>query len=131
MNLTDLIGKEFELAARGPDKYDCWGVCIEVSKRMGKELPDFFYNKESQDELLSSIIDDNKDEVLTKIDKPEAGDIVLLKVVPKMTTHTGIMLDSVRFIHITSKTRSCIERIDSPLWSRRVKGFYRRCQKKN
>lgn len=36
----DLLGKPWEANARGPDKFDCWGVCIEYYKRLGIALPD-------------------------------------------------------------------------------------------
>ena len=36
---ADLIGKPFELNARGSEKYDCWGICIELGKRAGLALP--------------------------------------------------------------------------------------------
>lgn len=31
----DLIGKPYKPRATGPDAYDCWGLCVEVLKRLG------------------------------------------------------------------------------------------------
>jgi cell wall-associated NlpC family hydrolase len=39
--LQDLIGKPYVKGARGPDAFDCWGVCVEVYRRLGVILPDY------------------------------------------------------------------------------------------
>ena len=38
--ISDLLNKPYELGARGPDSYDCWGLVMTVYKRMGIDLPD-------------------------------------------------------------------------------------------
>jgi len=40
-SVQDLIGKPYQRGARGPDAYDCWGLCVEVYRRGGIDLPDF------------------------------------------------------------------------------------------
>jgi len=39
--LQDLIGKPYARSARGPDAFDCWGLCAEVYRRAGFTLPDY------------------------------------------------------------------------------------------
>jgi len=39
--IQDLIGKPHVLGARGPDAYDCWGLCVEIYARAGVRLPDY------------------------------------------------------------------------------------------
>jgi NlpC/P60 family len=39
--LQDLIGKPYVHGARGPDAFDCWGLCAEVYRRAGITLPDY------------------------------------------------------------------------------------------
>jgi cell wall-associated NlpC family hydrolase len=39
--IQDLIGKRYAIGARGPDSFDCWGVCAEVYRRAGRALPDY------------------------------------------------------------------------------------------
>jgi hypothetical protein len=39
--VQDLIGKPHERGARGPDSFDCWGLCVEVYRRAGITLPDY------------------------------------------------------------------------------------------
>ena len=40
-DVGDLIGKPYAPGARGPDAFDCWGVCAEVYRRAGLVLPDY------------------------------------------------------------------------------------------
>jgi cell wall-associated NlpC family hydrolase len=40
-DVQDLIGKPYQLGARGPDAFDCWGLCAEVYRRGGIVLPEF------------------------------------------------------------------------------------------
>lgn len=39
--VQDLIGKPYAHGARGPAAFDCWGLCAEVYRRGGVELPDY------------------------------------------------------------------------------------------
>ena len=55
---------------------------------------------------------------------PEAGAVVLFEV-RGAVRHIGIMVDNERFLHIMKNTLSCIERVDSPLWEKRIKGYYK------
>jgi cell wall-associated NlpC family hydrolase len=48
----DLIGKPYLLGARGPDAYDCWGLCIEVYRRGGRPLPEFISADLSRSEIV-------------------------------------------------------------------------------
>ena len=40
-DVQDLVGKPHKRDKRGPDEYDCWGICIEVYCRRGVGLPDY------------------------------------------------------------------------------------------
>jgi len=40
-DIQDLIGKPYAHGARGPEEYDCWGLCVEIYKRGGIVLPDY------------------------------------------------------------------------------------------
>jgi cell wall-associated NlpC family hydrolase len=124
-DMNDLIGKEFKLGARGPDQFDCYGLSKEVLKRMGKEIPNYVYAEDVNDQYLNDLIAKEKLIVADKIDNPEPGCIVTFSIVRDLITHCGIMLDSDRFIHISRKTRVVVERIGHPLWKKKVRGFYR------
>jgi cell wall-associated NlpC family hydrolase len=50
--LEDLIGKPYQLGARGPDAYDCWGLCVEIYRRGGRKLPDFVSEDLSRSQIV-------------------------------------------------------------------------------
>ena len=121
--IHDLIGQPFRYGGRGPDMYDCYGLCIEIYRRLGgKKLPD--YHSTDDIWLIHQQVLQGK-EIFSQIAKPEPYCFVLFELKPPYATHIGIMLDDVRFIHIQMKKFVCIERIDSFLWKSRVKGFYK------
>jgi cell wall-associated NlpC family hydrolase len=40
--LADLVGRPFALGGRGPDAFDCWGLVLELRRRLAlPEPPDF------------------------------------------------------------------------------------------
>jgi cell wall-associated NlpC family hydrolase len=40
MEVLDLLNKPYKLNGRGPDSYDCWGLVMEVYRRLGITLLD-------------------------------------------------------------------------------------------
>ena len=73
MNITevqDLIGKPYVHGARGPDAFDCWGLCAEIYRRMGKELPDYSVREMTHEETKDLIMGHAKDHAQW-IDIPE------------------------------------------------------------
>lgn len=126
MDYIDLLSGTFKLGGRGENNtWDCFGLVREVLKRMGKQIPNYKYEDNVDDQFLGELIEKEKLIVAEQVTEPQEGDIVVLQVTPVFITHAGIMLDKNRFLHITRKTRVCVERIDSQLWNRRVRGFYR------
>lgn len=120
----DLIGKEFELGGRGPIKFDCWGLCLEVGKRVGILYPEEFTpdNTEQQDESIRKGID--KD--FERIDKPEPYCIVTFKIKPVFVDHCGIVLpDCRKFLHTMAGHHVSVNRLDHKILSRKIEGFYR------
>ena len=43
MEISDLIGVPFVSRGRDPKiGLDCWGLVMEIGRRMGKNIPDFY-----------------------------------------------------------------------------------------
>ena len=124
MDYSDLIGKPFERRAKGTDAYDCWTLAQEIFRRQGKILPDFAHPGETS--LIHKLFVENED-IGIKIDKPEPFCIVVFEVVHGYKSHIGVVLeDSNKFIHAWKQAGGvCIERLDSPLWIRKIAGYYR------
>lgn len=41
MFYSDLLTKKYGPGGRGPEHYDCWGLCEEIARRVGHPIPDF------------------------------------------------------------------------------------------
>lgn len=129
---ADLIGKEFRYGARGPKEFDCYGLCMEVLKRRGVELPDF--GSAVQTHVIHKMVLDAvgkgagaiQESPFEEIAQPEPWCLVTFWVRPGYTSHVGIVLeDRSRFLHILRKELACIERLDSLIWKHRITGYYR------
>lgn len=126
-DITDLLGKEYELDGRGPDRFDCWGLCVEVGKRAGINFID---GERPEDNALKlQAFEKGKEDCFVQIEKPKPFCIVLFRMPPPIIWHTGIVLpDNKTFVHILEQCTVCVERFSGPdwdsRWSRRFKGFY-------
>lgn len=120
------IGIPFKEKGRNHEGCDCWGLVRLVSKEQFHiELPDHdedYKRIKDRDVIAESIDKDlpNWDE----IEKPQGGDIVLLKCLG-LPTHIGIMIDKKHMLHVMKRTNASIERLDSVIWRDRVLGYYR------
>lgn len=94
MLFADLFDKTYELNARGPNKYDCYGFAIEVCRRLGHELPDIANKRRYLD--LNSVFSECK---LRKTDKPEFGSVVVFLDDKQRIYHCGVVLKNGDFIH--------------------------------
>lgn len=121
-DITDLLGKEFKYGGRGPEAYDCYGLCIEVYRRRGKALPDFGSSPSAS--WQHRMIDEGK-KLFIELKHPAPFCLVTFMLRPPYTTHIGVVLeDCCRFIHIQQKLQVVIERLDGQLWKNRITGYY-------
>lgn len=105
IDVSDLIGRPYIENGRGPDGYDCYGLAIEVEKRLGRTLRDAVY--------------ENHDKELSNIWKPllnvRPSDFItegaLLEIHVGNTLHIAVALDSVTMIHATINQGVRISRI--------------------
>jgi len=138
-NFTDLIGKTFKYNTFGPNDYDCYGLCQEVCKRGGIDLPDQskflelhtpYPEYEVRGTDRTALVDKCFDALaktnwFEKLDEPEPFCIIVFKSGPYISGHIGVVIDKNRFIHTYPKKNCCIERLDNPLWQKKIEGFYR------
>jgi len=119
---SDLLGKEYAEGAVGPDRYDCYGLCREIARRVGRSLPDLPHpsNLQETHELYLQAA-----ESMRRLPAPAPFCAVAFMMRPPFVTHIGIVLeDCRRFIHILRKRSVAIERLDNPQWQRRIAGYY-------
>lgn len=112
MTTEDFIGIPYELGARGPERYDCWGVVWKYYKEMiGIELPQFPGVVESGKQAIEEIIDTRaKSDEWQEVETPKEGDLVVMKT-RLMTPHVGVYVEQSggRILHTYPKQTSCME----------------------
>lgn len=106
----NLIGKSYGMDGRGPDCFDCYGLCIEVCSRLDIKLPEL-------DKLPEANFE--------KVKRPNAGDIVLMQT--SYERHVGVMIDFTNLLQVNSMGRRGVHRmrLDHPWIKDRIVGFYR------
>lgn len=102
LDVNDILGKPYKAHARGPKAFDCYGLVIEVEKRLGHTMPDL-YTKLSMSESTEYDIHDvdfsTEATGLEKTDKPNFGDVVIFFDNKGRIFHTGVYLKNDDFIH--------------------------------
>lgn len=118
LSFSDLVGKRFCYGGRGPDLYDCWGLVMEIHRRLGVELPDY---KNPTD--VKGVVQLMSQEIyLWKECEQKPGATMYMRV-GRDPHHVGFYLGKNRFIHAHEGAGVvCIERLDR--WQRNIVGYY-------
>lgn len=118
------MGKPFRLGGRGPEHWDCWGLCLEIGRRAGIDFPTDFTPEDTsqQDKTICKIRDDN----FESLEEPEPFAIVTFKITPPFVDHCGIVLPGNKhFLHIMRGHSVVVNRLDHRILSKRIDGFYK------
>jgi hypothetical protein len=126
MMVRDLVGVKYKPHGRTiQEGLDCYGVALIALEREGLYLPDAFYPETGQETSFKIMQILEQGIPHEKLDKPEKNCIIefFLCGIP---AHIGVYLGDGEFIHSTKHGVSI-----EPLrrWEKRVKGYYRICQK--
>lgn len=120
----DLIGKPFEFGSRGPNTFDCYGLCMEVYKRLGRELPDYptsFGNYTEDNETYV-----NGKANFIRLEKPVPFCLVTFMIIRPFVSHVGVVTeDCTHFLSAEVKRFVSIEPLESPRWRGRLDGFWK------
>ena len=105
---------------------DCWGlVRLYYAEVLGIKLPEYaveYTDAEELDEVARLVVEGRANWV--RVSPPQVGDVVLQRLLSQ-PVHVGIFNGDGRMLHVRRGTEACLERIDGPVWGRRVEGFYR------
>jgi len=119
---TDLLGKKFKVGGRGAAEFDCYGLAMEVYKRLGRTLPECGAAHDNA-RLHGCFLDVIP--AFQKLEKPEPYCLVAFYIKPPYVSHVGVLLDDCRrFLHIMPSTMVSVATLFDPRWLRRVEGFY-------
>lgn len=128
------IGLPYAEKGRSRDGADCWGgVRLVMREVFGYDLPDYSgsYTSTKDHASVAGAVEAGLADGWQPADRPRAGDLLILKIAGR-PWHCGVMVNAHQFLHWPPPDKqgrqllSCIERLDSPHWSRRIEGIYRR-----
>lgn len=110
LDVSDLIGIPYVKNGRGLSDggYDCYGLAIEVEKRIGNHLVDIFYSDERNEKLV--------EEAASTINVEKTDTIIigtLLEIWLKGELHIGVAISEELFIHCTYNQGVRVSRISS------------------
>lgn len=131
VDLRDLIGLPF--VDRGRDALvglDCWGLVMEVHRRLGHEVPDLAL-KESAHNALASYENMRRAvdyRLFVRVEVPFLGDVVAMALEPAEPAaigHFGVYLWDRQFIHTLLGHNCRLEKLNDHFYKNKIRGFYR------
>ena len=122
---ADLIGVPFANRGRDPKTgLDCYGLAMEVFKRQGIELPEFWISCEDASRINETVGTEKANGRWARIERPKAPCIIVLRFNNHQWNHVGVYIGSGKMLHTARKTGVRIERLDHPYWRQRIEGYY-------
>ena len=127
LDFTDLIGRPFKYGARGPMEFDCYGLLIEVQRRIGNHISDYPSSEQGPENASAIVL--GLAEEWEPTARPEVGCGVVFRVACSAETsasHVGAVISDDVFLHTMERTGGVVaERLSHPAWAKRITGFYR------
>jgi cell wall-associated NlpC family hydrolase len=127
--VADYVGIPYRALGRGRDGADCWGlVRLIYAGRLGVDLPAYdgrgFCGRASVADVASLVAEARGAwrEIQGKDAMPP--DVVLLRV-HGQPIHVGVLVAPNLMLHSLAGHDSAVERLDGPMWSRRIIGYGR------
>ena len=124
LRYADLIGKPFREYGRGPEGYDCYGVYLEVNRRLGREVPDLESVAIGQTEVILAKVEESR-KLFERVSDPQPGDLVLIENEPGQCRHIGVVVGRGFFLQACDRIGIHRSRLDHRLWRQRIEGVYR------
>lgn len=130
-DLSDLIGVPFLDLGRDPSKgLDCWGLVMEVQRRMGRTVrdlavPSCFDSEAAFDKMREATAQGGE---WVAVSEPEPGDVAVMETNPQMPgciDHCGVYLGSGRVIHAICKHEVSVFKVNHASLFGRLRGWYR------
>lgn len=125
--LLDLFEAPFVPGGRNPKTgLDCWGLCREVMRRYGHDVPDFTQAIYNAVEINGKYQQEQAN--WQAIPNAEPGCIVALACDPDwpgIVQHVGVYIGDGKVIHTIGKLNVSTFRLDDRFWKNKIKGFYR------
>jgi len=125
LEIEDLVGVPYLEGGRTLKGLDCWGVAMEVYRRLGVDLPDLFPDGRSAQWVDVEWLD-RTFRRFTRLASPRFGCWLAFEGVDGYAVHAGIVIAEhpVQFIHAVRRAGVCVTRLERPPWQERLIGIY-------
>ena len=130
--LADFVGLPFADHGRG-DGVDCWGLARAALKACaGIDLPDYGSGYASVTDRVgvAQSIRDGLADGWVRVERPRMYDLAIFNIAGR-PGHVGLMVGPTMFLHAPEPDddgnggTSRVESVNSPMWAKRLEGFYR------
>ena len=127
------IGLPYADKGRTRTGYDCWGlVRAALDEVAGITLPDYAdaYATACDPHSVSQAVAAGLTDGWHAVPRGAPFDLLILRIAGR-PWHCALMVAHGLFLHVPPpradgmQILSCVERIDSPTWAKRIEGFYR------
>lgn len=131
MQIKDFLNIQYMNRGRSFLGVDCYGlVYLYYKKVLGIKLLSFKDEYEDAEDRkgVSEVLKRNKTEQFEEFsDRSELkiNDVIIFSVggAPR---HTGLYIGDNKFLHTMKSIKfSCVEKLDSPVWNKRILGYFR------
>ena len=115
LQINDLLGVHFKNHGRSiKEGFDCYGLAIEVSKRLGHNLCDLWYERADEETFADNVEDvcNKMRDLVEETDEQQLGNLILFADEAGRMIHIGVFLEEGLFIH-TDNGKVRVSKIDS------------------
>ena len=125
--LNKYIGIPYVDKGRDFSGVDCYGLIYLIYRtEFNIPLPHYLdaYPSANDKWAASKAVSKGLTEGWEKVKIPQFGDMLILNILGR-PWHCGMMISLTRFIHAPIHHLVSMERLNNPIWTQRINGFYR------
>lgn len=125
--LNKYIGIPYQDKGRDFNGIDCYGLIYLIyNTEFNIKLPHYLdsYSSADDKETASKAVIQGLTDGWERVEKPKFGDMVVLNIMAR-PWHCGLMVHESMFVHAPVRALVSMERLDRPIWTKRLNGFYR------
>lgn len=124
MHIDKFLTIPFKDGGRDFNGCDCFGLIYLLYKEYGMNLKDYKISCEETSRINEEI--NMQKYIWEPISSPKPPCILTLRLDtnPSFVNHVGFVFKENYFIHTTKNSGVTVNRLDSPLWKRKIEGFY-------
>jgi len=123
INYDNLIGRPYRDHGRGPGAFDCYGLVMEISRRLGRPLPDYEDICRTAGRVTTGIVERLRPH-FRRVEHSQIGDLAVILTDPD-GGHVAIVIGTGRFIQCTRSHGVETVSFNHPFYKNRIEGFYR------